>query len=108
TSRGTAVLPPSTPQSPQPCLIAQRQFPGQMFIARHDPQVRNVGLIVNAFTYLLPELPGSLGGVSPGCHLKITAPKDNDETALTLFEMASLTRCRVDYRASNDLEPDIE
>jgi len=104
------VVPPQGHQPSQPgqCVIAERQFPGQMFIARRDQQVRNVGLAVNAFTYLLPELPSSLGGASSGCHLKITAPKENTETAQTLYEMASLIRCHVDYRASNDLQPEIE
>ena len=51
----------------------------------------------NDFRILLPELPSVLGALSPACRLKITAPKDSTETALTLSDIAGLMRCHVRF-----------
>lgn len=89
----------------QPCA-AQRQFPAEMFIARNDPQVRNLSLAVVAFMNLLPEY--SLGATSPGCRLRVTAPKENGQTAALFYDVASWTRCNVDVRVADDLHPEVE
>lgn len=60
-----------------------------MFIARRDPQVRNVTLLMNGISYLLADSPTtSVGSHNPNCRIRITAPTDGHETAETLREMA--------------------
>jgi hypothetical protein len=98
--------PLSNPEFAAGCKVAERQFPGEMYIARRDPQVRNVTLLLNGVSSLLTDKLTVYE--VPSCHLRITAPKDTDEIAKTFRELASSIRCRVDYQPSDDLSPEIE
>ncbi len=105
--RPTIVMPQQNAVIPSTCAIGQRQFPGQMFIAKDDIQVRNLVLLMNGISML--DHPNLGLGVKDdrNCRLRVTSPKDSRETAETI-RLAEAILCRVDYSPSDDLHPEIE
>src|SRR5208283_5623065 len=101
-----AMTCPASTQTATPapgCITAERQFPAQMYIASNDMQVRNVIWAVRAF---LPLVRGP--STQPQCHMKITAARENDDTARALIKVASAVGCQTDYRQITDIVPEIE
>lgn len=103
-TRPIQIVNPEAPQNEiRNCVVAERQFPAQMYIARNDVQAKNMLILMRAIAFL-----GIDDAFRRNCHIRITAPKEGDETAETIRVAADNLRCRVDYTAGYDLQPEIE